>query len=145
MSVDGSRRLLPHDAARDAWGAEAALVLMEMLPPTGWADVATKRDLDALEARTDSRFARIDARFDAVDARFDSMESRFDSIDARFAVIDARFESIEGRFGAADDRFVAVEARLDAKLEAGFRRMIQWNVATFIAGLAAFTALIRLT
>lgn len=48
MSIDEARRLLLHDAARTAWGAEAALVLMEMLPPTGWADVATRHDLDHL-------------------------------------------------------------------------------------------------
>ncbi len=59
MSVDEARRLLLHDAAREAWGAEAALVLMEMLPPTGWADVATKQDLESavdlirLEVRAD--------------------------------------------------------------------------------------------
>ena len=29
-------------------GQEAALILMEHLPPVGWADVATKRDLDHL-------------------------------------------------------------------------------------------------
>jgi hypothetical protein len=30
---------------------ERALTLMEYLPPVGWADVATKRDLDHLEDR----------------------------------------------------------------------------------------------
>ncbi len=29
---------------------------MELLPPVGWADVATKRDLDQLEERVDQRF-----------------------------------------------------------------------------------------
>jgi hypothetical protein len=34
---------------------------MEMLPPVGWADVATKQDLFALEARLDAHF---EARFE---------------------------------------------------------------------------------
>ena len=34
-----------------ALGPESAETLMELLPPVGWADVATKRDLDALGDR----------------------------------------------------------------------------------------------
>jgi hypothetical protein len=66
MSVDEARRLLLHDAARQAWGAEAALVLMEMLPPTGWADVTTKQDLERLAERLDLRIDRVEIRFDAL-------------------------------------------------------------------------------
>jgi hypothetical protein len=48
-----------------ALGPESAETLMEMLPPVGWGDVATKRDLDALEERMDLRFEALDQRFDA--------------------------------------------------------------------------------
>jgi hypothetical protein len=35
---------------------------MELMPPVGWADVATKRDLDALEQRVDLRFEAMEHR-----------------------------------------------------------------------------------
>lgn len=53
-------------------GPERAATMMELMPPAGAAELATKRDLDDLERRLDARFAAIDARFDAQDARFDA-------------------------------------------------------------------------
>jgi hypothetical protein len=50
-----------------ALGPEAAETLMEMMPPVGWADVATKRDLDALEERMNLRFELVDQRFEALE------------------------------------------------------------------------------
>jgi hypothetical protein len=56
--------LLLHDAARTAIGAEAAVVLMEMLPPTGWGDVATRQQLDAVAARFDEKLDALEDRFE---------------------------------------------------------------------------------
>jgi hypothetical protein len=35
---------------------------MELLPPVGWADVATKRDLDHLSEHMDLKFGQSDER-----------------------------------------------------------------------------------
>lgn len=52
MSVDDATRFELHEGLREALGDERADTLMSLLPPVGWADVATKRDLDTLAAAT---------------------------------------------------------------------------------------------
>ncbi len=59
-----------------ALGPESAETLMELLPPVGWADVATKRDLDALEDRMNLRFELVDQRFGMLDQRFEASENK---------------------------------------------------------------------
>jgi len=59
MAVDERHRHALHEAAREVLGEDAAVTLMEMLPPVGWADVATKRDLDQLADRFQADLAEV--------------------------------------------------------------------------------------
>ena len=54
-------------------GKERASTMMNLLPPVGWGDVATRRDLDLLEERIDHRFERVDARIDRIQVRLDGI------------------------------------------------------------------------
>ena len=47
MAISEHRRHELHQHLEEVLGAEQAATLMEYLPPIGWADVATKRDIDA--------------------------------------------------------------------------------------------------
>ncbi|MDQ1517860.1 MAG: hypothetical protein QOE80_3690, partial [Actinomycetota bacterium] len=93
-------------------GADAATTLMEHLPPIGWADVAMKRDLDALEQRLDLRF---DLRFDAIDQRFDAVDQRFETLG----------QHLDLRFGALEQRIDLRSEALEHKLMAAFRGELQ--------------------
>lgn len=70
---EASRHQL-HQALIDALGDQEAAILMEHLPPVGWADVATKADIDNLRVATktdiDNLRAATDTRFDVIAAEF---------------------------------------------------------------------------
>ena len=52
MTIDERSRHASYLKLEEVLGSEDAEVLMEHLPPVGWADVATKRDLDHLAVAT---------------------------------------------------------------------------------------------
>ena len=72
MTVDERSRLQLAEALKQMLGDEEGITLMELLPPVGWADVATKHDLLMLEGRVE---AHMDARFQISESR---MEARFE-------------------------------------------------------------------
>lgn len=49
MAVDEAARHQLYNSLESNLGPEPASTLMSLLPPVGWADVATKQDLHALE------------------------------------------------------------------------------------------------
>jgi hypothetical protein len=59
MAIDDRSRHLLHRRLDDVLGPTESTTLMEHLPPVGWADVATKADLTALEQRLEARIEAI--------------------------------------------------------------------------------------
>lgn len=62
MAINEAIRHEIYEAFKASFGNQVADGLMELLPPVGWADVATKHDLAALEERMDLRFDLLEAR-----------------------------------------------------------------------------------
>jgi len=69
MAIDERARHQLYLRLEEQLGTEAATTLMEHLPPTGWADVATKRDLDHLAALTQSDLNSVRADIDKLGGR----------------------------------------------------------------------------
>lgn len=65
MTITEAKRLELHQDLRNTIGVEAADTLMEHLPPTGWADVARRSDLDNQTAVTTSEFALVRSEMSA--------------------------------------------------------------------------------
>ncbi len=63
------------EALVSALGPDPADTLLGYLPPVGWADVATKRDLDG---KLDAVENRLGGRIDRLEGRVDILASRFE-------------------------------------------------------------------
>ena len=106
----------------DHMGPERAATMMNLVPPVGRAEIATKHDIAELEGRLIARF----------DGRCDALESKFDS---RFEALDSRFEALENRFDSKLDR-------LRSDLQRTFVTWLFLSQAAVIAAVGVLLALV---
>ncbi|CAN5206646.1 hypothetical protein BH20ACT3_BH20ACT3_16520 [soil metagenome] len=99
--------------------------LAELLPPVGWADIATRRDLDALEERVGSRFELLESR-----------------VNHRFAVVDARFEAVDARFDLVVEQLTVVEHRVLAELHRTTARLTRSLFLALVMTQVAFAGIV---
>ena len=93
MAITEENRHRLYQRLEEVLGSDEATVLMEHLPPVGWADVATKRDLDALSASARGDMGKL-----AADLRG---EWRKDMLHQTYALLAANAATIGLVFAAA--------------------------------------------
>lgn len=151
MEIDETARFELHGRLREVLGEVRGDDLMGLLPPVGWADVATKddvalvrervagvaadvvdvrRQVAALDRRVDEMDARLTGRIDQLDAR---LAGRIDQLDSRIDQLDSRIDQLDRSF---DDRIGRLEDRLTATFHRQMNRQI-WAMAGTLVGAAA--------
>lgn len=122
MSVDEPVRLRLHRRLSELLDAELADAMMESMPPMRWDQLATKDDIERLDARTE----RIEG---LIAAQGERLENRFDALGERF---DAQIHSFSGEMAL-------LEGRLSVRY-AETTRMIVFAMMTLFVGVVAVMA-----
>ena len=138
MTISDESRYRLYLRLEQVLGPEEATVLMESLPPGGWAAVATKRDIDALGLSTkrDLEALGLSTKRD-IDSLAVATKRDIDALglstrrDMEAVRVDMR--GLEDR---VDLRFDAFSARMDARLERELRLM-SWRVILAMLTLAS--------
>jgi len=73
MAIREADRLFMHEGLRECMTEKVADLLMEHLPPTGWADVARVQDLENLQTVMNSKFETMNVQFAHLNGRLDRM------------------------------------------------------------------------
>jgi hypothetical protein len=118
MAVDERSRHALHTKLEELLGPEKASVLMEHLPPVGWADVATKRDVDNLAAATKRDVGNLAA---ATKRDMDNLA----------AAMDLKLDALRNE----------LLAHFRAELNAQTRTMVQWLIFATSASTVTVAAL----
>ena len=117
MTITDADRHRLYDALVATLGEQEAAILMEHLPPVGWADVATKTDLEHLRAEMNSGFRAAQA----------AMDTRTETLRAEMAV----------GFARSDTQIATLQASMEAK----FNSQLRWIIGTIIASYAVMVAI----
>lgn len=141
MAVSEESRHHLYQRLEEVPGPEEAATLMEHLPPVGWADVATKRDIDDLRIATkrdiDGLHREIEELGGSTRREIDQLRS---STERKFDCLDERVGRIEAGLTHLGDRLALTTDSLHQDIRATMLAMM----GTMVVLVSAVVALVKL-
>ena len=96
MAVDERSRRELQEALMEAIGPEQTDTLLTYLPPSGWADVATARDVAALAAEFRGAMGVLTGE---LHVEVSELRSEFGALGSEFGALRGEFGALRGEFG----------------------------------------------
>lgn len=142
MTITEESRYQLYKKLEGTLGSDDANTLMEHLPPVGWADVATKADLEHHQAMTAARIATLEttmrAEFVQVRGEFNGLRGEFDQLRSEFNGLRGEFNGLRGEFDGLEERLTM---RMEKTIAEALHRQFVQTIASVAAMLAAWSAL----
>ena len=132
MAIDEAARHRLHTKLETLMGAEEAATLMSHLPPVGWGDVATRRDVEAFRVATRAETDQLRADVQALGTQLRTeMEAMGSELRTEMGALGTNLRT----------EIRATESQLRAEMERMSRRLIMWTSSSLLASAAlAFAA-----
>ena len=128
MSVDERTRHEIYEKARESWGARAADGLMELLPPAGLPDLATKQDLALLGSDVALLGSELRGEIGVVRGEIDGLRTEMNQ---EFALVRGEIDTLRHEF----------RAELQRELRDQTTRILTFVLPTMLSGVGlAFAA-----
>ncbi|HVM07323.1 MAG TPA: hypothetical protein VM345_02580 [Acidimicrobiales bacterium] len=127
MAISEHSRHQLYNRLEELLGGEEAATLMAHLPPVGWADVATKRDVDmlAIELRGEMASLRAEVR-------------------GEIAALRGEFGELRGEFGALRAEVSGLKSEWRGELQSQMRTQLVQLLGIQIAAAGVFASIVRL-
>jgi len=125
----------------DVIGPQYAEALMSYLPPVGWADVATKRDLDALESKLTHRFeTMLHREIGSVRGEIGSVRGEIGSVRGEIGSVRGEIGSVHGEIGSVRAEIGELHSDVVRQTRALFLALAGLMVTLTAITIAAITA-----
>ncbi len=134
MTISERDRLALYRRLEDTLGTDHADTLMELLPPTGWGDVATRADLHA--TATELRGEMAELRGEMAELRGEMGELRGEMGELRGEIAVLRGDMVAG-FAAVDQQIAGLKLEIVGMQRSYLQWLIAFGLTIWLTLLAA--------